>query len=139
MADDQWPMTDARKPAGKRRIRSFRSVISHFLAISFRDGLLAVIPDRVRSISTLLDVYLYRITLFAPLSKGGLGGVVPSRPVTPTSREFLALSPDRPKPQRVATTNAPPSLTPPSQGRESDRAFAWSSLQRRSQAECGNE
>ena len=42
MADDQWPMTDARKPAGKRRIRSFRSVISHFLAISFRDGLLAL-------------------------------------------------------------------------------------------------
>ena len=45
MADDKWPMTDARKPAGKRRVRSFRSVISHFLANSF--------PDRLSDLSTI--------------------------------------------------------------------------------------
>ena len=48
MADDQWPMTDDRceKTGGKTPrslfpIRHQPSVISHFLAISFRDGLLA--------------------------------------------------------------------------------------------------
>ncbi len=40
MADDQWPMTDARKAGGKTPrslfpIRHQPSVISHFLANSF--------------------------------------------------------------------------------------------------------
>ena len=51
MADDKWPMTDDRceKTGGKTPhslfpIRHQPSVISHFLAISFPDGLSAKVP-----------------------------------------------------------------------------------------------
>ena len=56
-------MTDARKPAGKRRVRSFRSVISHFLANSFPDRL-SIAPPPGGDVSVyrcdLCDNNLYR-------------------------------------------------------------------------------